>query len=1272
MLRKLYLIALSSLLTISYIFGQAGMGSIQGSVLDGETKEPVPFVKVVLSQGGIVKSGTSTDFDGKFQFPSIAAGAYDVEFRSQDGHQPMKLENVTVSAERITFLDKTELFKSSDVKELEEVKIVAYKVPLINKDGGASGQTITREDIAKLPVRDAAGVASTVGGVNESEGSGGLSVRGSREDASYYFIDGIKVRGSSNLPKSALEEVTVITGGLPANYGDATGGIISVTTRGPSKDYFGSFEAVTSGFYIPGSNPVGYDGQIIGFDQQAYNLVEGMLSGPLLMKKDAEGNKTDEPLLGFLISGTFNHIKDPRPFNGGWYRVRQEVRDELLLNPLRPSATGEGNFYNSNFLRMDDFEKIGYRMNAQRMIFTGSGKIDVNTGEKTNLTFGGSLNGSYGKSFSYGNSLFNFDNFGNDNRLDWRVYGRLTQRFKFDREGSSSKLKSAYYNLMADYSRNTREIFDERHEFNLFNYGHVGYFEIDQRRTYDFNQAGDSLIQNAVPRDVMVRFTPSNYNPSLAAVTEQYFRTYADDPIGRYENLTQVLQGNALRNGDLPPSVYQIWSGLGSPFNQFFRSDNQQMRITGSGSVVIGGHNISLGFEFEQRVDRGYRSGPNSTAASTRGPAGIWEIARQYANSHISELDLSNPQFDWYGTFPRISYDRLNTGYAAGAGNGQYGGQQNNDNQSFFDYNARQAVGLDPAGTDFLNIDQYDPSTFTTDMFSPDELLNQGNTFITYYGYDHTGERVGGLLGGRTDINAYFNEFDENGNYRRFVGSFNPTYIAGYIMDKFAFDDIVFNVGLRVDVFNANQPVLKDQHLFFNARSVAEARSLATSDPTLYDWVNIPEGMGDDYVVYVNDYENPTAINGFRVGDTWFDANGTETQDPSVIRSAQAGGVQPWLLNPGQNTPTADAFEEYKAAINVMPRISFSFPISDEANFFANYDVLTKRPTGFNGFDPLNRFNPIEYQFIRARNVVLNNPNLRPESTVDYAFGFQQVLTRSSSLKINAFYREFRNQVQVRNIFEAYPSTYRTYGNRDFGTVKGVTVEYDLRRTGNVRINANYTLQFADGTGSDPNSALSFVNSNQPDLRIIYPFNFDQRHAFSFTFDYRYGQGAKYNGPRINDKNILENTGLNIITLVNSGTPYSRQNNILPVATGIGTPQLLGALNGSRKPWTYRLDIQLDRSFDLEFGKEEGKKKRAYLNVYCRVTNLLNQMNVINVYRATGNPNDDGYLAAAQSQSTIQNQLDEQSYRDMYMMAINNPFNVSAPRTIRVGVKVDF
>ena len=60
------------------------------------------------------------------------------------------------------------------------------------------------------------------------------------------------------------------------------------------------------------------------------------------------------------------------------------------------------------------------------------------------------------------------------------------------------------------------------------------------------------------------------------------------------------------------------------------------------------------------------------------------------------------------------------------------------------------------------------------------------------------------------------------------------------------------------------------------------------------------------------------------------------------------------------------------------------------------------------------------------------------------------------------------------------------------------------------------------------------------------------------------------------------------------------------------------------------------------------------------------------MYRATGNWDDDGFLAAAGSQSTIQNQVDAQSFRDYYTMKIQDANNISAPRTIRLGVKFDF
>ncbi len=142
----------------------------------------------------------------------MRSGDYDVE-PSFVGYAPSRMTGVVVKSDQITFLNLG--MKSST--NLSEVLIVQYKVPLIDKDGSVgSGGTVERKDIMKMAGRGG-NVASTIGGV-----------RGSRpDDGSFVYIDGVKVRGSQNVPKAALNEVRVNTGGIPANYGDLSGGVTS-------------------------------------------------------------------------------------------------------------------------------------------------------------------------------------------------------------------------------------------------------------------------------------------------------------------------------------------------------------------------------------------------------------------------------------------------------------------------------------------------------------------------------------------------------------------------------------------------------------------------------------------------------------------------------------------------------------------------------------------------------------------------------------------------------------------------------------------------------------------------------------------------------------------------------------------------------------------------------------------------------------------------------------------------------------------------------------
>ena len=130
----------------------------------------------------------------------------------------------------------------------------------------------------------------------------------------------------------------------------------------------------------------------------------------------------------------------------------------------------------------------------------------------------------------------------------------------------------------------------------------------------------------------------------------------------------------------------------------------------------------------------------------------------------------------------------------------------------------RTSLGLDPDGNELVNLDAIDPDVLTLDMFGADDLLNQGNNVVNYSGYDPYGNKVTR----RPTLEDFFNEKNEAGYFTRPIQAYEPIYISGYVMDKFTFDDIIFNVGVRVDRFDANQQVLKDPYVIGENYTVAD------------------------------------------------------------------------------------------------------------------------------------------------------------------------------------------------------------------------------------------------------------------------------------------------------------------------------------------------------------------------------------------------------------------------------------------------------------------
>ena len=143
--------------------------------------------------------------------------------------------------------------------------------------------------------------------------------------------------------------------------------------------------------------------------------------------------------------------------------------------------------------------------------------------------------------------------------------------------------------------------------------------------------------------------------------------------------------------------------------------------------------------------------------------------------------------------------------------------------------------------------------------------------------------------------------------------------------------------------------------------------------------------------------------------------------------------------------------------------------------------------------------------------------------------------------------------------------------------------------------------------------------------------------------DYRYASGKDYTGPVWFGKQVFANAGANFVIIAGSGTPYSKQSNITQEAAfGINDRSVLeGSINGSRLPWTVRINTKINKRFTIDVGELDNKRKLGF-NVYLQVQNLLNTQNVRSVYRATGNPDDDGYLSSASAQTDIESQNDPQ------------------------------
>jgi rRNA processing protein Gar1 len=232
-MKPLYKLFLAAILLAPFTaFAQATTGDLKVTVVN-EKSEPVPGAIVSIVSGGDKKGG-ATDMDGIFTFRALNPGTYSVDARLL-GYKHYTKTGIIVNTGQTAYADfSMQVLANADT----EVVVVAEAGP-VSKEF-----TLVHNINAEQLKHNAGGrsdMMSLVEGTT-SEASigknGQLVMRGSREGASTMYIDGEKVYGDAGIPGGSIQQVTVLSGGIPAAFGDMTGGIVIITTKDFETGYY--------------------------------------------------------------------------------------------------------------------------------------------------------------------------------------------------------------------------------------------------------------------------------------------------------------------------------------------------------------------------------------------------------------------------------------------------------------------------------------------------------------------------------------------------------------------------------------------------------------------------------------------------------------------------------------------------------------------------------------------------------------------------------------------------------------------------------------------------------------------------------------------------------------------------------------------------------------------------------------------------------------------------------------------------------------------------
>jgi len=319
----------------------------------------------------------------------------------------------------------------------------------------------------------------------------------------------------------------------------------------------------------------------------------------------------------------------------------------------------------------------------------------------------------------------------------------------------------------------------------------------------------------------------------------------------------------------------------------------------------------------------------------------------------------------------------------------------------------------------------------------------------------------------------------------------------------------------------------------------------------------------------------------------------------------------------------------------ISPRVGVSLPITDKGIFHFSYGHFYQMPTLRNLYR--------ESYFGAGLAPTVGYPDLKPEKTVLYEFGFQQQFGNLIGMDINLFYKDIRELLALQSIRydspQYGPSNYAIYLNKDYGSSRGLTLSVSKRYdpVSKTRIWLDYTYQKSEGNSVKSDAFYFSTLSGIEEEKLIVPLSWDQSHLLNTTV-------------------IIGNPGgttLGLIGKISTGWPYTPS---IPTANYVPEP------NSGRKPIQRNMDLKIERRVSI------GSRK---VSLFARVYNLFDIRNARYVFDDTGSPKYTYEYRSIQETEQFKAHYGEPGIHT-WEEYITRPQYYSSPRSFKIGFSLDF